>query len=317
METAEFIWQNGELVPWEEARVHVLSHGLHYGTGVFEGIRCYETERGPAVFRHRDHLERLEKSAELYYFSLPYSVEELRDATHELIRRNGLRSCYIRPLAFRGYGEMGLYAHSAPIEVIVAVWPWGAYLGEDGKRHGIRTKVSSWRTISGESLIPHAKASGQYLNSILAKTESANAGYDEAILLDQHGCVSEGSGENVFLVRDGVLCTPPHTASILDGITRNSVVQIARDLGYTVEERDIARSELYLADEMFLSGTAAELVPVREVDDHLLGEPGEITRVIQAKFEDAVHGRAEEYLEWLDFIEVPDSESIGRITPAA
>jgi branched-chain amino acid aminotransferase len=317
METAEFIWQNGELVPWEEARVHVLSHGLHYGTGVFEGIRCYETERGPAVFRHRDHLERLEKSAELYYFSLPYSVEELREATHELIRRNGLRSCYIRPLAFRGYGEMGLYAHSAPIEVIVAVWPWGAYLGEDGKRHGIRTKVSSWRTISGESLIPHAKASGQYLNSILAKTESANAGYDEAILLDQHGCVSEGSGENVFLVRDGVLCTPPHTASILDGITRNSVVQIARDLGYTVEERDIARSELYLADEMFLSGTAAELVPVREVDDHPLGEPGEITRVIQAKFEDAVHGRAEEYLEWLDFIEVPDSESIGRITPAA
>jgi branched-chain amino acid aminotransferase len=305
METAELIWQNGDFVPWEEARVHVLSHGLHYGTGVFEGIRCYETERGSAVFRHRDHLERLEKSAELYYFSLPYSVEELRQATHELIRRNGLRSCYIRPLAFRGYGEMGLYAHSAPIEVIVAVWPWGAYLGEDGKRHGIRTKVSSWRTISGESLIPHAKASGQYLNSILAKTESANSGYDEAILLDQHGCVSEGSGENVFLVRDGILCTPPHTASILDGITRNSVVQIARDLGYRVEERDIARSELYLADEMFLTGTAAELVPVREVDDHPLGEPGEITRVIQAKFEDAVHGRAEEYLEWLDFVAVP------------
>jgi branched-chain amino acid aminotransferase len=305
METAELIWQDGDFVPWAEATTHVLSHGLHYGTGVFEGIRCYETERGPAVFRHRDHLERLEKSAELYYFSLPYSVEELRAATHELIRRNGLRSCYIRPLAFRGYGEMGLYAQSAPIEVIVAVWPWGAYLGEDGKRHGIRTKVSSWRTISGDSLIPHAKASGQYLNSILAKTESANAGYDEAILLDQHGCVSEGSGENVFLVRDGVLCTPPHTASILDGITRNSVVQIARDLGYPVEERDIARSELYLADEMFLTGTAAELVPVREVDDHPLGEPGEITRVVQAKFEDAVHGRAEEYLEWLDFIEVP------------
>jgi branched-chain amino acid aminotransferase len=305
MDTAELIWQNGDFVPWEEARVHVLSHGLHYGTGVFEGIRCYETERGPAVFRHRDHLERLQKSAELYYFSLPYSTEELRGATHELIRRNGLRSCYIRPLAFRGYGEMGLYAHSAPIEVIVAAWPWGAYLGEDGKRHGIRTKVSSWRTISGESLIPHAKASGQYLNSILAKTESAKAGYDEAILLDQHGCVSEGSGENVFIVRDGVLCTPPHTAAILDGITRNSVVQIARDLGYRVEERDIARSELYLADEMFLTGTAAELVPVREVDDHSLGEPGEITRVVQAKFEDAVHGRAEEYLEWLDFIEVP------------
>ena len=200
---------------------------------------------------------------------------------------------------------MGLYAQSAPIEVIVAVWPWGAYLGEEGKRNGIRAKVSSWRTISGDSLIPHAKASGQYLNSILAKTESANAGYDEAILLDQHGFVSEGSGENVFLVRDGVLCTPPHTAAILDGITRNSVVQIARDLGYSVEERDIARAELYLADEIFLTGTAAELVPVREVDDHPLGEPGEITRVIQAKFEDALHGRAEEYLEWLDLVEVP------------
>src|SRR5262245_45242620 len=305
MDTAELIWHNGEFVRWEDAKVHVLSHGLHYGTGVFEGIRCYETERGPAVFRHPEHLARLEKSAELYYFELPYSAEQLREATHELIRRNGLRSCYIRPLAFRGYGEMGLYAKSAPVEVIVAVWPWGAYLGEESKKIGIRTKVSSWRTISGDSLIPHAKASGQYLNSILAKTESVNAGYDEAILLDQHGCVSEGSGENVFLVRDGVICTPPHTAAILDGITRNSAVQIARDLGYTVEERDIARSELYLADEVFLTGTAAELVPVREVDDHPIGEPGEITRVIQGKFEDALHGRAEEYLEWLDPIEIP------------
>jgi branched-chain amino acid aminotransferase len=293
MEQAELIW--------------------HYGTGVFEGIRCYETDRGPAIFRHPEHLERLAKSAELYYFDLPYSKDELRAATHELISRNGLRSCYIRPLAFRGYGEMGLYAQSAPIEVIVAVWPWGAYLGEEGKRQGIRTKVSSWRTISGDSLIPHAKASGQYLNSILAKTESANAGYDEAILLDQHGSVSEGSGENVFVIRDGVLCTPPHTAAILDGITRNSVVQIARDLGYSIEERDIARAELYLADEVFLTGTAAELVPVREVDDHPLGEPGEITRVVQAKLQDALHGRAEEYLEWLDFVEVPT----GRITPAA
>jgi branched-chain amino acid aminotransferase len=305
METAELIWHNGEFVSWEDAKVHVLSHGLHYGTGVFEGIRCYETERGPAVFRHREHLDRLEKSAGLYYFELPYSAEELRTATHELIRRNGLRSCYIRPLAFRGYGEMGLYAQSAPIEVIIAVWPWGAYLGEDSKKHGIRTKVSSWRTISGDSLIPHAKASGQYLNSILAKTESANAGYDEAILLDQHGCVSEGSGENVFIVRDGTLLTPGHTSSILDGITRASVIQIALDLGYKVEERPIARAEMYLADEMFLTGTAAELVPVQSVDDHELGEPGEITKVIQAKFEDALCGRAEEYLEWLDPIEVP------------
>jgi branched-chain amino acid aminotransferase len=296
---------NGELVPWDNANVHVLSHGLHYGTGVFEGIRAYETDRGTAIFRHREHLERLVRSAQLYYMELPYSVDELRDTTHELIRRNRLKSCYIRPLAFRGYGEMGLYAQSAPIDVIVAVWPWGAYLGEEGKRSGIRCKVSSWRGISADSLIPHAKASGQYLNSILAKTESANAGYDEAILLDVHGNVSEGSGENVFIVRDGVLSTPGHTNSILDGITRRSVIQIAADLGYPVEERDIARAELFLADEVFLTGTAAELVPVREVDDHPIGEPGEITRVIQAKFEDALHGRAPEYLEWLDVVEQP------------
>ena len=313
METAELIWQNGELVPWDEAKTHVLSHGLHYGTGVFEGIRCYATERGPAVFRHREHLDRLEKSAELYYLKLPYTVEELREATHELIRRNGLDSCYIRPLAYRGYGNLGLYATDAPIDVVVAAFPWGVYLGEEGTRHGIRARVSSWRGISGESLIPHAKATGQYLNSVLAKTEATAAGYDEAILLDTHGRVSEGSGENVFVVRDGVICTPPHTAAILDGITRNSVVQIATDLGYPIEERDIARAELYLADEVFLTGTAAELVPVREVDDHPLGEPGEITRVVQAKLQDALHGRAEEYLEWLDFVEVPT----GRITPAA
>lgn len=319
MDTAELIWQNGEFVPWDEAKVHVLSHGLHYGTGVFEGIRCYETERGPAVFRHQEHLARLEKSAELYYFKLPYSADELREATKELLRRIGLRSGYIRPLAFRGYGEMGLYAKSAPIDVVVAAWPWGSYLGDEGKKHGIRAKVSSWRTISGDSLIPHAKASGQYLNSILAKTEATEAGYEEAILLDQHGHVSEGSGENVFIVRDGILITPGHTSAILDGITRNAIVQIATDLGYKVEERAIARAELYLADEVFLTGTAAELVPVREVDDHPLGEPGEVTRVIQAKFEDALHGRAEEYLEWLDFVEAADSESesIGRITPAA
>jgi branched-chain amino acid aminotransferase len=305
MEQADLIWHNGEFVPWEDAKVHVLSHGLHYGTGVFEGIRCYETERGPAIFRHKDHLDRLAKSAELYYLELPYSPEEIAAATRELITRNGLRSCYIRPLAFRGYGEMGLYAKTAPIEVIIAVWPWGAYLGDEGKQHGIRAKVSSWRRIGPGGLIPHAKASGQYLNSILAKTESANAGYEEAILLDERGFVCEGSGENIFLVRDGEIVTPPHVASILDGINRKSVIQIARDLGYTVVERDVARAELYLAEEIFLTGTAAELVPVREVDDHPIGEPGEITRVVQAKFEDALHGRAEEYLEWLDPVEVP------------
>jgi len=305
MDQADLIWHNGEFVRWEDAKVHVLSHGLHYGTGVFEGIRCYETERGPAVFRHRDHLDRLQKSAGLYYLDLPYSAEELRLATHELIQRNGLGSCYIRPLAFRGYGSLGLYATDAPVEVIIAAFPWGVYLGEDGNAHGIRAKVSSWRRISPAGLIPHAKASGQYLNSILAKTESQKAGYEEAILLDERGFVCEGSGENIFVVRDGEIVTPPHVAGILDGINRKSVIQIARDLGYTVVERDIARAELYLAEEVFLTGTAAELVPVREIDDHPIGEPGEITRHVQAKFDDALRGQAEEYLEWCDFVESP------------
>ena len=317
MEPAEFIWHNGEFVRWEDATVHVLSHGLHYGTGIFEGIRCYETERGPAIFRHEDHLKRLEKSAQLYYLKLPHSIEEIGEATRELIRRNGLRSCYIRPLAFRGYGEMGLYAQSSPIEVTVAVWPWGAYLGDEGKKHGIRAKVSSWRRISPAGLIPHAKASGQYLNSILAKTESANAGYEEAILLDERGFVCEGSGENIFLVREGTLVTPPHVASILDGVSRRSVIQVARDLGYTVEERDVARAELYLAEEVFLTGTAAELVPVRQIDDHDLGEPGEITRHVQSKYEDALHGRADEYLEWLDFVEGDGSQPPADADAAA
>jgi branched-chain amino acid aminotransferase len=312
VEKAELIWMNGEFVPWDEANVHVLSHGLHYGSGVFEGIRCYETDsRGPAIFRHLDHLDRMAKSAELYYLDLPFSVEQIREATKELIRRNGFKSCYIRPLAFRGAGEMGLYAPTAPVEVIVAVWPWGAYLGDEGKQAGIRAKVASVRRISPDSLIPHAKASGQYLNSILAKTETANAGYDEAILLDQRGMVCEGSGENLFLVRDGQLVTPGHSSSILDGITRKSVIQIARDLGYTVVERDVARAELYLAEEVFLTGTAAELVPVREIDHQELGPPGEITKVIQARFEDALHGRAEEYLEWLD----PVGELTGETPP--
>ena len=300
MEKAEYIWMNGELVPWDDANVHVLSHGLHYGSGVFEGIRAYDTELGPAVFRHREHYERLHRSAELYAMRIPYSVEELQDATRDLIRRNGLRSCYIRPLAFRGYGEMGLYAKSAPIEVIIATWPWGSYLGEEGKRKGIRAKVSSWRTLNPDSSIPHAKASGQYLNSILAKNETAEAGYDEAILLDHSGNVSEGSGENVFVVRSGTLLTPGHSSAILDGITRRCVIEIARDLGYPVEEREIARAELYLADEVFFTGTAAELVPVREIDHHGITAPGEITTVIQSKFEDALHGRASEYREWLD-----------------
>jgi branched-chain amino acid aminotransferase len=303
----DVIWHNGEFVAWQDAKVHVLTHGLHYGTGVFEGIRCYDTEHGPAIFRHLDHLERLERSARLYYMELPYSIEQLRAATHELVARNGLSSGYIRPIAYRGYGQMGLNPLDLPVDVSIALWPWGAYLGEEGTRNGIRAKVSSWERISPRSLIPAAKASGQYLNSVLAKIESVKAGYDEAILLDDHGHVCEGSGENVYVVRDGVIATPPQTASILDGINRRSVVQIARDLGYVVLERDISRAELYLAEEVFLTGTAAELVPVREIDDHPIGSggPGEITRVLQGAFQDALYGRTERYREWLDIVALP------------
>ena len=307
MEQADLIWHNGELVAWEDAKIHVLTHGLHYGTGVFEGERAYETPSGPAIFRHVDHLERLFKSAELYYMPIPYTLDELRSATHELIAANELRECYIRPIAFRGYGQMGLYPLDCNVDVSIAVWPWGAYLGEEGKRHGVRAKVSSWRRISHDALIPHAKASGQYLNSVLAKVEASKAGYQEAILLDSQGFVSEGTGENIYAVRDGEIITPPQTAGILDGINRKSIIQIAGDLGLTVIERNLARAELYLAEEVFLSGTAAELVPVREIDDHAVGggQPGEITRQIQAVFDDALHGRDPRYAEWLDVVKVP------------
>jgi branched-chain amino acid aminotransferase len=298
---------NGEFVAWEDAKVHVLTHSLHYGTGVFEGVRAYETPEGPAIFRHQDHLDRLESSAKLYYMDLPYSKAELREATHELIGRNGFKSCYIRPLVYRGHGPMGLDPLNNPVEAMVACWEWGAYLGEEGKRKGVRARVSSWRRITPESLIPHSKASGQYLNSVLAKIEATKSGYEEAILLDDHGRVCEGTGENVFMVKDGAIYTPTQTASILDGISRKSIIQIARDLGYEVVERDIARAELILADEVFLSGTAAELTPVRSLDDIEIGPPGEITREIQRLYEDALCGRAGQYREWLDYVRVPST----------
>ncbi len=318
MEQADLIWHNGELVPWEDAKIHVLTHGLHYGTGVFEGERAYETPHGTAVFRHQDHLHRLLQSAELYYMPIPYTLEELRAATHELIAANELRECYIRPIAYRGYGQMGLYPLDAPVDVSIAVWPWGAYLGEEGKRSGVSAKVASWRRIPHDALIPHAKACGQYLNSVLAKIEASKAGYQEAILLDSHGFVSEGSGENVYAVRDGVIATPPQTAGILDGISRKSIIQIAHDLGYEVVERNLARAELYLADEVFLSGTAAELVPVREIDDHLIGggEPGPITRELARVFDDALHGRDPRYASWLDVVEVPTRDPARMPGPA-
>ncbi|MBA3509751.1 MAG: branched-chain amino acid transaminase [Thermoleophilaceae bacterium] len=303
--SSDLIWHNGEFVAWEDAKVHVLTHALHYGTGVFEGIRAYDTERGPAIFRHEDHLRRLEDSAKLYYMELPFTREQIREATHELVARNGLRACYIRPLVYRGHGPMGLDPEDNPVEVSVAAWEWGVYLGDDAARNGVRAKVSSWRRISPQSLVPHSKASGQYLNSVLAKIESKRGGYEEAILLDDKGHVCEGSGENVFLVKDGRIATPPQTASILDGISRKSIIEIAGDLGHEVIERDIARAELTLADEVFLVGTAAELVPVREIDDIAIGPPGEITRALQSAYIDALHGRSERYAKWLDVVPVP------------
>jgi branched-chain amino acid aminotransferase len=313
VDQADLIWHNGELVAWEDAKVHVLTHGLHYGTGVFEGVRAYETPRGPAIFRHQDHLDRLFKSAELYYMPIPFTLGELRAATHELIAANHLRECYIRPIAFRGYGQMGLYPLDSPVEVSIAAWHWGAYLGEEGKRDGIRAKVASWRRIPHDALIPHAKASGQYLNSVLAKVEASKAGYQEAILLNHHGSVCEGSGENIYTVRDGKIATPGDTAAILDGITRRSIIRIATDLGYEIVEREVARAELYLADEVFMSGTAAEIVPVREIDDHTIGGgvPGPITRELQRVYDDAIHGRDPRYTEWLDVVEIPSGQPAG------
>jgi branched-chain amino acid aminotransferase len=305
LSTADLIWMNGEFVAWEDAKVHVLTHAMHYGTGVFEGIRAYETDEGAAIFRHQDHLDRLEASAKLYYMDLPFSKGDLREATHELIARNGFKSCYIRPLVYRGHGPMGLNPLNNPVEATIACWEWGAYLGEEGKLNGVRARTSSWRRISPDSLIPHSKASGQYLNSVLAKIEAEKSGYEEAILLDDHGRVCEGTGENVFVVKGGVIYTPPQTASILDGINRKSVIQIARDLGFELIERDIARAELALADEVFLTGTAAELTPMRSIDDIEIGPPGEVTRQIQGVFEDALRGRAAQYREWLDVVRVP------------
>lgn len=300
------VYFNHQIVPLRDAQVNILTHALHYGTGVFEGVRCYDTEIGPAIFRHPEHVDRLYKSAELFYMPIPFTPEQIRQATLETVAANGLRSCYIRPIVFRGEGPMGLSPLDSPVDVAIACWEWGAYLGDDGKANGVRAKVSSWRRLSPAGLIPHAKATGQYLNSVLAKIEVTKAGYDEAILLDEAGVVCEGSGENIFVVREGRIFTPPQTASILDGINRRSVMEIARDLGYELVERDIARAELYLADEVFVTGTAAELTPVREIDDHAIGggEPGPITREVQRVFEDALHGRDERYRRWLDPVPV-------------
>ena len=299
------IWMNGELVDWADAKIHVGAHGLHYGTGVFEGIRCYETPRGPAVFRLTDHIKRLEASAKLLYMDLPYSGDEIREACLQVIGVNGLPECYLRPFAFYGYGELGVSTAGNPVEVVVMSWPWGAYLGDDGLKNGIRCKVSSWKRV-GANTIPHAaKATGIYLNSMLAVIEANRAGYDEAILLTDDGFIADGSGENVFVVKDGKIATPPLSTSILPGITRNSVIQIAQDLGYTVEETNLIRTDLYLADEIFMTGTAAEVTPIRSVDDQEVGPPGEVTLKLQKAYLDTVRGGSERWSHWLEYASIP------------
>jgi branched-chain amino acid aminotransferase len=299
VQETEKIWMNGELVDWSDAKVHVGVHGLHYGSGVFEGIRCYDTEKGPAVFRLGEHLQRLHNSARLLHMQIPFSVDELRAATNELIGANGLPECYIRPIAFYGYGQLGVAARSNPVETVIMSWPWGSYLGEEGLTNGIRAKISSWQRIP-PNVVPHvSKATGVYLNSMLAVTEANNAGYDEAILLTPEGTVADGSGENIFVVRDGVIYTPDLATGILPGITRDTVTPIAQDLGYNVVEKAVIRSDLYLADEVFMCGTAAEVTPLRSIDDHEIGV-GDVTREIQRAYLDTVRGKSERWAQWLD-----------------
>jgi branched-chain amino acid aminotransferase len=305
IEEVETIWMDGELVPWAEAKVHVLSHALHYGSGVFEGIRAYATARGPAVWHLDGHLDRMFASGAIYHMDLPFSKDELVRATKDVIRANALDACYIRPIAFRGYGEMGVNPLNAPVNVAIAVWPWGAYLGEDALEQGVRVKVSSWKRHDQNSLPSAAKATGGYLGSILAKVESLKAGYDEAIMLNQAGVVAEGSGENVFVVKDGVLSTPATGVGALGGITRGAVIRIARDQGYEVMERDLVRTDLYLADEVFFTGTAAELTPIREVDDRTVGagHRGPVTKELQDVFFAATRGDDPRYVSWLSYVD--------------
>jgi branched-chain amino acid aminotransferase len=302
MHETDKIWMNGELVDWADAKIHVGVHGLHYGSGVFEGIRCYETEKGPAVFRLQDHLQRLEDSAKVLYMDLPYSSAELRAATHELVALNGLPSCYIRPIAFFGYGDLGVATTGNPIDVVIISFPWGAYLGEDGQKTGISAMVSSWERV-GPNVIPHvAKATGIYLNSMLATTEARRAGYDEAIMLTRDGYVADGPGENIFVVKNGRLLTPPLSMSILPGITRDTIINIARALGYPVEETLLIRTDLYLADEVFMVGTATEVAPVRAIDGRQIGV-GPITLELQKAYLDVVQGRDQRWSDWLDVVE--------------
>lgn len=304
MEATEHIWMDGEFVAWEDATVHVLVHGLHYGTGAFEGIRAYETPDGPAVFRLTDHMDRLRRSAKALGIPFGYEVAELVEAAKETIRVNGLRSCYVRPITFFGTGSMGLNPAGASVHVVIAAWEWGAYLGEEGLANGIRVAVSSWRRIGQNSFMPDAKGTGGYMNSVLAKTAAIKAGYDEALLLNDDGLLAEGSGENLFMVRKGIIHTPPTSAGALDGITRDSVYTLLADDGYTIKESAITRTDLYYADEVFFTGTAAEVTPVREIDDREVGDgkPGPVTRRAQELYMGTVKGELDLHREWLDYV---------------
>lgn len=296
---------DGRIVPWAEAQVHVLTHGLHYGSGVFEGIRAYETPDGTAIFRLTEHIERLHASAKAYRIPLVVPVAEIVAACKEVIRVNGLEAGYLRPLAFYGLGAIGLNPAGAAVQTVVAAWRWGAYLGEDGVTNGIRAHVSSWRRVPPASFIPTAKGTGQYLNSIIAKQEAIAGGYDEAIMLNADGNVSEATGENIFVVRSGTVLTPPVSAGILDGITRRTVMTLLADDGADVREAEITRGDLYGADEVFLTGTAAEVTPIREIDDRTIGvgRPGPLTRRAQELFAEAATGKIEVYRHWLEPVE--------------
>ncbi|MEO2054369.1 MAG: branched-chain amino acid transaminase [Nitrospira sp.] len=292
---------DGKLVPWEEAKVHVLTHTLHYGLGVFEGIRCYKGDAGTAIFRLQEHAARLLRSAHVVQMKIPFSQKEIEDAVIETVRKNRLEEGYIRPLAFIGYGEMGLYAKDAPIHLSIAVWPWGTYLGDEGLKRGIRVSVSSFTRHHVNISLTRAKVTGYYVNSQLAKREAKEAGFDEAVLLDTDGYVTEGPGENIFIVQNGTLRTTPMTSSILEGITRETILQLARERDIKITEGRFTRDDLYLADEAFFTGTAAEVTPIREVDGRTIGtgKPGSVTLALQTAFFDIVRGKSDEHPEWL------------------
>jgi branched-chain amino acid aminotransferase len=295
---------DGELVDWDDARIHILTHTLHYGCGVFEGIRAYSTDSGPAVFRLTDHIRRLFNSAKIFMIDVPFTPEEIVDATKITVRVNGLAECYIRPIVYLGYGEMGLNPLPCPVNVSIAVWPWGSYLGDEGVANGVTMKISSWQRHDPNSMPPAAKGTGMYINSSMAKIEALKAGYDEAILLSPQGYVSECTGENIFVVKGGRIITPPVSAGALEGITQDSVLTIARDLGFDVEYGNVLRSDLYTADEAFLTGTAAEVVPIRAIDDRSLsnGKPGPITRRLQEVYHAAVRGEVDKYKDWVEHV---------------